>query len=135
MIEGIAARQRQPPRRGGRQWWGPRRVRQRPRWASPYTPGHSLRRGSASIIDVRLFKNLRFASGTVSVVLVAIGMFGGMLLLPLYYQMVCGEDASSAGWLFAPQGLDAIVPAPSRHGKGSTEDTRDTEQAPAVPGV
>ncbi|RSS97417.1 DHA2 family efflux MFS transporter permease subunit [Streptomyces sp. WAC02707] len=70
---------------------------------------HSLHRGSASIIDVRLFKNFRFASGTVSVFLVAIGMFGGMLLLPLYYQTVRGEDALSAGWLLAPQGLGAIV--------------------------
>ncbi|MEV4670845.1 MDR family MFS transporter [Actinomadura sp. NPDC049382] len=70
---------------------------------------HSLRRGAASIIDVRLLGNRRFAFGTVAVFLVAIGLFGGMLLLPLYYQTVRGEGALNAGLLLAPQGLGAIV--------------------------
>lgn len=70
---------------------------------------HSLDRGAASIIDVRLLTNRPFASGTVAVFLVAIGMFGGMLLLPLYYQAVRGEGALNAGLLLAPQGLGAIV--------------------------
>lgn len=70
---------------------------------------HSLHRGQASIIDVRLFANARFTAGTITVFLVAIGMFGGMLLLPLYYQTVRGEGALTAGLLLAPQGLGAIV--------------------------
>ncbi|MEU0073823.1 DHA2 family efflux MFS transporter permease subunit [Streptomyces sp. NPDC006332] len=70
---------------------------------------HSLRRGAASVIDVRLLGNRLFASGTVAIFLVAIGMFGGMLLLPLYYQTVRGEGALNAGLLLAPQGLGAIV--------------------------
>ncbi len=44
-----------------------------------------------------------------AVFLVAIGMFGGMPLLPLYYQTVRGEGALDAGLLLAPQGLGAIV--------------------------
>ncbi|GLH98839.1 DHA2 family efflux MFS transporter permease subunit [Phytohabitans aurantiacus] len=70
---------------------------------------HSLNRGARSIIDVRLLTNRLFASGTVAVFLVAIGMFGGMLLLPLYYQTVRGEGALNAGLLLAPQGLGAMV--------------------------
>lgn len=70
---------------------------------------HSLRKGAASLIDVHLFTNARFTSGTITVFLVAIGMFGGMLLLPLYYQTVRGEGALTAGLLLAPQGLGAIV--------------------------
>jgi EmrB/QacA subfamily drug resistance transporter len=70
---------------------------------------HSLVKGAAAIIDVRLLTNRRFASGTVVVFIVAIGMFGGMLLLPLYYQIVRGEGALHAGLLLAPQGLGAIV--------------------------
>uniref|UniRef100_UPI000B2A2674 MFS transporter n=1 Tax=Aldersonia kunmingensis TaxID=408066 RepID=UPI000B2A2674 len=70
---------------------------------------HSLRRGAASIIDVRLFGNRLFASGTVAVFLVAIALFGGMLLLPLYYQTVRGQGALNAGLLLAPQGLGAMV--------------------------
>ncbi|WP_241548514.1 MDR family MFS transporter [Gordonia alkanivorans] len=70
---------------------------------------HSLRKGTDSIVDVRLLTNRVFAAGTVSVFLVAIGLFGGMLLLPLYYQTVRGEGALNAGLLLAPQGLGAIV--------------------------
>ncbi|MGH3306244.1 MAG: MDR family MFS transporter [Nocardioides sp.] len=70
---------------------------------------HSLRMGAESIIDVRLLTNRLFASSTVAIFLVAIGLFGGMLLLPLYYQTVRGEGALNAGLLLAPQGLGAIV--------------------------
>ncbi|MGH3317041.1 MAG: MDR family MFS transporter [Nocardioidaceae bacterium] len=70
---------------------------------------HSLRKGADSIIDVRLLTNRLFACSNVAVFLVAIGLFGGMLLLPLYYQTVRGEGALNAGLLLAPQGLGAIV--------------------------
>ncbi|MGW0180554.1 DHA2 family efflux MFS transporter permease subunit, partial [Nocardia sp. NPDC003345] len=70
---------------------------------------HSLRTGPGSIIDIRLLTNRLFAAGTVAVFLVAIGLFGGMLLLPLYYQTVRGQGALGAGLLLAPQGLGAIV--------------------------
>ncbi|MGW4369424.1 MDR family MFS transporter [Nocardia takedensis] len=70
---------------------------------------YSLRRGATSIIDVRLLANPRFAGGVIAVFLVAIGLFGGMLLLPLYYQTVRGQGALGAGLLLAPQGLGAIV--------------------------
>ncbi|MFC8527730.1 MDR family MFS transporter [Nocardia sp. NPDC057227] len=70
---------------------------------------HSLNRGSASIIDVRLLGNRLFAGATFAVFLVAIALFGGMLLLPLYYQTVRGQGALGAGLLLAPQGLGAIV--------------------------
>ncbi|WP_166133913.1 MDR family MFS transporter [Nocardioides ochotonae] len=69
----------------------------------------SLIRGPASIIDVRLLTNRVFASSTVTIFLVGIGMFGGMLLLPLYYQTVRGQGALDAGLLLAPQGLGAVV--------------------------
>jgi len=69
---------------------------------------HSLVRGSDSIIDVRLLTNRLFASSSFAVFLVAIGLFGGMLL-PLYYQTARGEGALTAGLLLATQGLGAIV--------------------------
>ncbi len=71
--------------------------------------GHSLVRGADSIIDVRLFSDRLFASSTLAVFLVAIGLFGGMLLLPLYYQTVRGQGALDAGLLLVPQGLGAMV--------------------------
>ena len=69
---------------------------------------HSLHRGASSIIDVRLLSNRLFASSALALFLVAIGLFGGMLLLPLYYQTVRGEGALDAGLLLVPQGLGAM---------------------------
>ncbi|MFD4193503.1 MDR family MFS transporter [Amycolatopsis thermoflava] len=73
---------------------------------------HSLARGPASLIDVRLFTDRYFTAGTVTIFLVAVALFGGLLLLPLYYQTVRGEGALAAGLLLAPQGLGAMVAMP-----------------------
>ncbi|MGH3478805.1 MAG: MFS transporter, partial [Nocardioidaceae bacterium] len=73
---------------------------------------HSLQRGPAALIDVRLFKNRLFASGAVAVFLVAIALFGGLLMLPLYYQSVRLEGPLAAGLLLAPQGLGAMTAMP-----------------------
>ncbi|WP_185994845.1 MDR family MFS transporter [Nocardioides campestrisoli] len=70
---------------------------------------HSLAAGARSIIDVRLLGDRLFASGALALFLTAIGLFGGMLLLPLYYQTVRGEGALDAGLLLVPQGLGAII--------------------------
>ncbi len=70
---------------------------------------HSLRWGARAIIDVRLLTDRLFGSASVAVLLVGIGLFGGMLLLPLYYQAARGEGALAAGLLLAPQGLGAVT--------------------------
>ncbi|MBO0841825.1 MAG: multidrug efflux MFS transporter [Nocardioides sp.] len=72
----------------------------------------SLLRAERSVIDVRLFRNRLFAGGSVTIFLVGIGLFGGMLMLPLYYQSVRLEGAAAAGLLLAPQGLGAAVAMP-----------------------
>lgn len=73
---------------------------------------YSLRRGRDAVVNVRLYANKLFTSGSITVFLVAIGLFGGMLLLPLYYQTVRGEGALDAGLLLAPQGLGAALVMP-----------------------
>ena len=44
--------------------------------------------------------------------LVVISVFGGMLLLPLYLQVVRGESAMDTGLLLAPQGFGAMISMP-----------------------
>jgi EmrB/QacA subfamily drug resistance transporter len=73
---------------------------------------HSLRRGAESLVDVRLFGNRLFRSGAVAVFLVAIALFGGLLMMPLYYQSVRLEGPLAAGLLLAPQGLGAMMAMP-----------------------
>lgn len=74
--------------------------------------GYSLIRRDTALINVRLFGNRLFAAASALMLLVAVALFGGMLLLPLYYQVVRGQGALNAGLLLAPQGLGAMVAMP-----------------------
>ena len=72
---------------------------------------HGLRTPDA-LIDLRLFANRVFSAASLTLILVIIAVFGGMLLLPLYLQVVRGETAMDTGLLLAPQGLGAMVAMP-----------------------
>src|SRR5215204_2973344 len=72
---------------------------------------HGLRTSDA-LIDLRLFANRVFSASSVTLVLVIISVFGGMLLLPLYLQVVLGETAMDTGLLLAPQGFGAMLAMP-----------------------
>jgi EmrB/QacA subfamily drug resistance transporter len=61
------------------------------------------------LVDVRLLGNPGFAAAAATIVLVGAALFGGMLLLPLYYQVDRGLTALQAGLLIAPQGLGAAI--------------------------
>lgn len=73
---------------------------------------HSLHRGASALIDVHLFKDRDFSVASLTIVFLGFGMFGAMLLLPLYYQIVRGNGALDAGLLLAPQGLGAALSMP-----------------------
>ena len=72
---------------------------------------HALR-ASEALIDLRLFANRVFSASSVTLMLVIISVFGGMLLLPLYLQVVRGETAMDTGLLLAPQGFGAMIAMP-----------------------
>jgi EmrB/QacA subfamily drug resistance transporter len=64
------------------------------------------------LIDLRLFSNRVFTASSITLFLVVISVFGGMLLLPLYLQVVRGESAMDTGLLLAPQGFGAMLAMP-----------------------
>ena len=72
---------------------------------------HALR-ARDPLIDLRLFKDRTFSTSSMTLVLVAVSVFGSFLLLPLYYQAVRGESALMSGVLLAPQGLGAMLGMP-----------------------
>jgi EmrB/QacA subfamily drug resistance transporter len=72
---------------------------------------HGLRTSDA-LIDLRLFANRTFSASSATLMLMVISVFGGMLLLPLYLQVVRGESAMDTGLLLAPQGLGAMIAMP-----------------------
>ncbi|MDO8209310.1 DHA2 family efflux MFS transporter permease subunit [Conexibacter sp. CPCC 206217] len=72
---------------------------------------HALR-SPHPLVDLRLFKVRAFSAAAGVTVLFGTAMFGGMLLFPLYYQIVRGQSALDAGLLMAPQGLGAALMMP-----------------------
>lgn len=73
---------------------------------------YSLWRRDSAVVNVRLFANSTFAASCVLMFIVAVGLFGGMLLIPLYYQVVRAQGALNAGLLMAPQGIGAMIMMP-----------------------
>ncbi|MEZ5100226.1 MAG: DHA2 family efflux MFS transporter permease subunit [Thermoleophilia bacterium] len=72
---------------------------------------HALR-ARHPLLDLRLFANRAYAAATVTTFSLGAAIFGGMILLPLYFQDVRGESAVVTGLLIAPQGLGAGLAMP-----------------------
>lgn len=58
--------------------------------------------GDDALLPLKLFRSSTFSMATVLGVLVGFGMFGAMMSLPLYLQLVNGATPTEAGWLMIP---------------------------------
>jgi EmrB/QacA subfamily drug resistance transporter len=74
--------------------------------------GHAWRRGHNALIDVSLFARRGFAAAAGTNLFVGIALFGALILLPLYYQLVRSESPLSTGLLLMPQGIGAALAMP-----------------------
>jgi EmrB/QacA subfamily drug resistance transporter len=63
----------------------------------------------APLLDMRLYKNKAFAAASVTTFCLGAALFGAMILMPLYFQTVRGEDAVTTGLLLMPQGVGAAI--------------------------
>ena len=61
------------------------------------------------LLDVRLYANKAFAAASLTTFALGAALFGAMILMPLYFQIVRGEDAITTGLLLAPQGIGAAI--------------------------
>jgi EmrB/QacA subfamily drug resistance transporter len=73
-------------------------------WHS-FRPEHPL-------LDLRLFKDRNLRICIITMFMFAAAFFGGLLLVPSYYQTVRGETPLQAGLLVAPQGIGAMLTMP-----------------------
>jgi EmrB/QacA subfamily drug resistance transporter len=64
------------------------------------------------LLDVSLFLRRGFAAAAATNLLLGIALFGSLILLPLYYQLVRGESPLRTGLLLVPQALGAAVAMP-----------------------
>lgn len=58
--------------------------------------------GDDALLPLKLFRSATFSMATVLGVLVGFGMFGAMMTIPLYLQLVNGATPTEAGWLMIP---------------------------------
>ena len=69
-------------------------------------------RGGGTLVDLTLFRDRAFAAASGTTFIFGVSLFGAMLILPLYYQVVREQSALSAGLLLAPQGIGAAIAMP-----------------------
>jgi len=65
--------------------------------------------GDAALIPLKLFRHPTFSMVTVLGVLVGFGMFGAMMTLPLYLQLVNGATPTESGLLLLPMILGLMI--------------------------
>jgi EmrB/QacA subfamily drug resistance transporter len=58
--------------------------------------------GDDALLPLKLFRSPTFSMATVLGVLVGFGMFGALMSLPLYLQLVSGATPTEAGWFMIP---------------------------------
>jgi EmrB/QacA subfamily drug resistance transporter len=68
--------------------------------------------GKRALIDLALFGRRGFAAGAATNLLLGMALFGSLILLPLYYQLVRHEDPLHVGLLLAPQAVGAALAMP-----------------------
>jgi EmrB/QacA subfamily drug resistance transporter len=64
------------------------------------------------LLNLRLYKRPTFSSASIAMFCIGAALFGGMILLPLYWQTIRHEDVVVTGLLTAPQGLGAALVMP-----------------------
>jgi EmrB/QacA subfamily drug resistance transporter len=69
---------------------------------------HALR-SAHPLISVRAFRRRAFASSTVAMFVYGGALFGMLVIVPVYFQVVRGESPLRAGLLTAPLGVGAII--------------------------
>ena len=74
--------------------------------------GHARGRGRAALIDLSLFARRGFATAAAVNFLLPAALFGTLLLIPLYYQLVRHESPLQIGLLLVPQGIGAALAMP-----------------------
>jgi EmrB/QacA subfamily drug resistance transporter len=68
-----------------------------------------VRRPAGALVDVSLLRRRPVAASSGVLFLSGASLYGAMLLLPLYFQIVRGTDALTAALLLIPQGVGALL--------------------------
>jgi DHA2 family multidrug resistance protein len=64
------------------------------------------------VVNVRAFKHLTFSSGNIIMFFVFFGLFGSIVLLPVYLQTLMGYTSFLAGLALGPGGISTMIAMP-----------------------
>jgi EmrB/QacA subfamily drug resistance transporter len=73
---------------------------------------HATLRGKDSLIDVSLLRRRGFATAAALNFLLMVALFGSLILIPLYYQLIRYDSPLQIGLLLGPQGIGAALALP-----------------------
>jgi EmrB/QacA subfamily drug resistance transporter len=73
---------------------------------------HAAVAGQAALIDLSLLRRRGFATATALNFLLVVALFGALILIPLYYQVIRHAGPMQTGLLLAPQGIGAALALP-----------------------
>lgn len=76
-------------------------------------------RGKTPLVSLQMFSNRPFVVGLVTMMIVAMGQFGAMFTMPVFFQGVRGLDAFHTGLAFLPFSLTVLLTAPISGALGS----------------
>jgi MFS transporter, DHA2 family, multidrug resistance protein len=61
------------------------------------------------LVDLHVFKNREFATGSLLIFLVGFGLYGSFVMLPLFAQNMLGYTATWAGLILSPGGFSSLL--------------------------
>jgi EmrB/QacA subfamily drug resistance transporter len=73
---------------------------------------HAVLAGPAALIDLSLLRRRGFGTAAAINVLLPVALFGSLILIPLYYQVIRHATPVEIGLLLAPQGVGAALTLP-----------------------
>jgi len=73
---------------------------------------HAIVAGPDALIDVSLLRRRGFGTAAAINVLLPVALFGSLILIPLYYQLIRHATPVEIGLLLAPQGVGAALALP-----------------------
>ncbi len=73
---------------------------------------HAVVAGQAALIDLSLLRRRGFAAAATMNFLLPVALFGSLILIPLYYQVIRQAGPVQIGLLLAPQGVGAALALP-----------------------
>ncbi len=66
----------------------------------------------APVVDLRVFKDRSFATGTLLMTMLGFVLYGSLVLLPIWLQTLLGYPSLQAGWALAPRGMGSFLAMP-----------------------